>query len=185
MEYCQYANWLYYYLLCHTYVVITAHKQSLRRLCFYTCLSVHGERWGGIPACLAAGLEGLVSQHALQVSRPAPRGEVEGSGLGGFTRPTPWGGSPGPHLGVSRPTSRGVSRPTPSGVSRPSSRGSPGPHPGGLQAHTQGGVSQHALRQTPSMGTAAGSTHPTGMHSCLLVCSQQSENFFFIFNLVL
>ena len=28
--------------------VITAHKQSLRRLCFYTCLSVHrGSTWAG------------------------------------------------------------------------------------------------------------------------------------------
>ena len=42
------------------------------------CHSVHG----------GAGV--VVSQHALQVSRPTPRGEVEGSGLGG---------SPGPHLG--------------------------------------------------------------------------------------
>ena len=60
------------------------------------------------------GLLGLVSQHAEQVSRgvsrPIPRGEVEGSGLGGLQAHTP---------GV------GVSRPTP------------------------GGVSQHALRQTP------------------------------------
>ena len=41
---------------------------------------------GGIPACLAAGLRGGgVSQHALQVSRPTPKGELEGSGLG-------WGG---------------------------------------------------------------------------------------------
>ena len=33
---------------------------------------------GGIPACLAAGLGGggVVSQHALQVSRPTPKGEV-------------------------------------------------------------------------------------------------------------
>ena len=45
---------------------------------------------GGIPACLAAGLQGVVSQYALQVSRPTPRGEVEGSGRKG-------GGSPGPH----------------------------------------------------------------------------------------
>ena len=74
----------------------------------------------------------VVSQHALQVSRPTPRGEVEGSGLGG-------------------------------GVS-------PAPHPGGklrgLQAQTWG-VSQHALKQTPPQqtATAAGGTHPTGMHS--------------------
>ena len=59
---------------------------------------------------------GVVSQHALQVSRPTSRGKL--SGL---------------------------------------ARGSPGPHPmgklsglawGGLQAHTQGGVSEHTLRQT-------------------------------------
>ena len=33
-----------------------------------------------------------------------------------------------------------------------------------------GGVSQHALRQTPALqtATAADGTHPTGMHSCLL-----------------
>ena len=35
----------------------------------------------------------MVSQHALQVSRPIPRGGVEGSGQGG---------APGPHLGVSQ-----------------------------------------------------------------------------------
>ena len=46
---------------------------------------------GGIPGCLA-GLRGggvVVSQHALQVSRPTPRGEVEGSGLGGGVSPAP------------------------------------------------------------------------------------------------
>ena len=86
---------------------------------------------------------GVVSQHALQVSRPTPRGEVEGSGWGSLqahTRgqisgPTP-GGSPGPQWGVSLVHTRG-------GLQA---------HMGGaLQAHTQGGVciSQHALRQTP------------------------------------
>ena len=30
--------------------VITSHKRSLRRLCFYTCLSVHrGSTWAGTP----------------------------------------------------------------------------------------------------------------------------------------
>ena len=44
---------------------------------------------------------GVVSQHALQVSRPTPRGEVEGSGLGGLQAHTQ-GASPGPHsVGVS------------------------------------------------------------------------------------
>ena len=39
-------------------------EQSLRRLCYYTCLSVILFTWG------------VVSQHALQVSRPTPRGCV-------------------------------------------------------------------------------------------------------------
>ena len=42
--------------------------------------SVHGG--GGV----------VVSQHALQVSRPTPKGEVEGSGLGGCPDPHPGGG---------------------------------------------------------------------------------------------
>ena len=112
-------------------------------------------RRGGIPACIADGIPaclagiqgwGVVSQHALQVSRPTPKGEVEGSGL---SRPTPRGesglwGSPGPTKGISRPKPRG----------------SPGPHLGGLQAHTWGisrptprGGSQHALRQKPPLPT--------------------------------
>ena len=33
-------------------LLITARKRSLRRLCFYICLSVHGGG-GGIPVCLA------------------------------------------------------------------------------------------------------------------------------------
>ena len=57
----------------------------------------------------------VVSQHALQVSRPTPRGEVEGSGLVGVSRPTPRrspgphpGGSPGPQLGGSPGPPQGV-----------------------------------------------------------------------------
>ena len=40
-------------------------------------------------------------------------------------------------------------------------------------AWSWGGVSQHALRQTPQgeMVTAADGTHPTGMHSCLCMNS--------------
>ena len=138
---------------------VTARKRSLRRLCFYTCLSVHRR--------------GVVSQHALQVSSrvypsmpcgfPGPHpggslrvwlgglqahtggGEVEESGLGGLQAHTgggSWGVWPG---------------------------GSPGPHPGGSPGPHLGGVSQHALRQTPRlMATAAGGTHPTGMHSCFI-----------------
>ena len=65
---------------------------------------------------------------ARQVSRPTPNREVKGSGLGGCIKAHTWG--------FSRPTPRGVSRPTlGGGVSRPTPRG--------------GGVSRHALRQTP------------------------------------
>ena len=55
---------------------------------------------------------GVVSQHALQVSRPIPKGEVEGDLAGGV--------SPGPH---------------PRGKLRRSGLGrSPGPHLGGVPA---------------------------------------------------
>ena len=78
----------------------------------------------------------VVSQHALQVSRPTQVGQkVEGSPgpyPGGKVGGSGLGGSPGPHLGLG------------------------------------GGVSQHALRQTPpkQTSTAEGGTHPTGMQSC-------------------
>ena len=62
----------------------------------------------------------VVSQHALQVSRSTPRGEVEGSDQGRF--------SPGPHGGGCIPACTDTDPPT---------------------------------------ATAAGGTHPTGMHSCL------------------
>ena len=66
----------------------------------------------------------MVSQHALQVSRPTPKGGVEGSGLGESPGPHPggklrglaWGRSPGPHPGGKlRGLAWGVSRPTPGG----------------------------------------------------------------------
>ena len=70
-----------------------------------------------------------------RVSRPTPKGEVEGDLAGG--------GSPGPHpRGKLRGYGQGVSRPTPKGKLR-------GIWPGGSPGHTWGGLSQHALRQTP------------------------------------
>ena len=72
-----------------------------------------------------------VSQHALQVSRPTPRGEVEGSGWGGLQarpkgklRGLAWGGLQAHTWGS------GVFRPTPRGVFRQTPGGSPGPHLG-------------------------------------------------------
>ena len=59
-----------------------------------------------------------VSQHTLQVSRPTPKGDVEGDLARGVSRPTPKGEVEGDLAGwVSRPTprGRGVSRPTPGG----------------------------------------------------------------------
>ena len=135
--------------------------------CVFTCVwhSVNrgGGRYPSMHALQVSVHRGMVSQYALQisyphpwgswgvwpwgVSRPTPRGEVEGSGLGG---------SPGPHPGrklrglawvglqahtkggrVSRPIP-GVFRPTPRGVSRLTHRVSPGPHLGvGIPACTE------------------------------------------------
>ena len=101
--------------------------------------------------------ERVVSQHALQVSRPTPGGEVEGSGWEGLQVHTQVG------WGCAQAHTQGVSRTTPMG---------------GLQAHTQGGcfpACTEAHTTLPQQtATAAGGTHPTGMHSCLmnsLVCS--------------
>ena len=60
----------------------------------------------------------------------------------------------------------------------------PGPHPGGkLMGDLAGGVSRPTPRgsaprgcllpggSAPGMATASGGTHPTGMHSCLLIDS--------------
>ena len=83
----------------------------------HVCLSMGGIPAclaGGIPACLAGLQGGCVSQHALQVSRPTPKGELEGSGQGGFSRTTPGG------VLQAHPTR------------------------GGLQANSRGGVSQQA-----------------------------------------
>ena len=56
--------------------LFTVRKRSLRRLCFYTCLSF----------CPHGG-----------VSSPIPRGEVERSGWGGVYRPRPRGVYPSMH----------------------------------------------------------------------------------------
>ena len=98
--------------------------------CVFTrvCHSIHRGR-GGIPACIAGGIPvRLAGLGGGGVSRPTPRGEVEGSGRGGLQAHT-WGGFPGPHPG-------GVSRPIPRGVS-------PGPHPGGVYPSMHWGRPPH------------------------------------------
>ena len=116
--------------------IFTARKQSLRRLCFYrmTAFCRGGGWWyPSMPCwwypsmpCRSPG--GVVSWGlAWEVSRPEPRGEVEGSGLGG---------SPGPHPGGKL---RGLAH----------TWGSPGPHPGSLQVHTWGGIPACTEADTP------------------------------------
>ena len=121
--------------------IITARKRSLQRLCFYTCLFVHG---------------GVVSKHALQVSRPTPRGEVDGSGLR-VSRPTPTGEVEGSGQGGLEAHIRGSLQAHTSGRLRVLAswdlqahtwRGAPGSHPGGSPGPHPRGVSRHALRQT-------------------------------------
>ena len=86
----------------------------------------------------------------IGISRPTPRGEVRGLARG-VSRPTPregLGGLAGGSLG-SHPGGRlgGLARGR--GVSGPTPRGEVGGSGWGVSRPTPGGVSQHALRQTP------------------------------------
>ena len=136
-------------MLLHVYVRHSVHTGRYPSMPF---------RWYPSMPCRSPG--GVVSQHALQVSMPTPRGslrglawgrglqahtqgEVEGSGLGG---------SPGPHLGgVSRLTPGCLQAHTCGSVSRPTPRrelegsglrGSPAPHQGGSWGVWPGGISR-------------------------------------------
>ena len=80
------------------------------------------------------------------VSRPTPRGGVEGSGQGG------------------------VSRPTPGGRLRCLAGGSPGPHPGGRLRGLAGGVLQ-AHMQGEVEGWAGGVSRPTA-RGCTPACTE-------------
>ena len=82
----------------------------------------------------------MVSQNALQVSRYTPNGEVE---VSEGSQVPHLRGSPGPHLGE--------------WVSRPDTGG--GCIPGCAETDTPPPLPQQTA-------TAAGGTHPTGMHSC-------------------
>ena len=100
---------------------VTARKRSLRRLCFYTCLSVHRRR------VVAQHALQVVSQHALQVSS-----RVYPSMPCRFPGPHP-GGAWGSGWGVSRSTLGG-------GEVEESGLGGLHSHTrGDLQAHTWGG----------------------------------------------
>ena len=130
---------------------VTARKRSLRRLCFYTCLSVHRRR------VVAQHALQVVSQHALQVSS-----RVYPSMPCRFPGPHP-GGAWGSGWGVSRSTlGGGKLRSLAWGVSRPT--------PGGISMPTPGGCIPACTEADPPrlMATAAGGTHPTGMDFCFI-----------------
>ena len=115
------------------HLVSTTRKRSLRRLCFYTFLSVilFTGGGGGISACIAGGIPACLAAGLLEGGIPAclagfqthTQGGSWGSGWGG-SRPTPKGE-------VEKSDLRGLQAHTWGGVSRLTSRGSPGPHPGG------------------------------------------------------
>ena len=91
---------------------------------------------------------------------PHPWGKLRGlAGVGGLQAQT-WGGLQ-VHTWV-------VSWPTPGG-------GSPGPHPRGVSRPTPGGCIPACTEADPHppTATAAGGTHPTGMHSCCSISSGQ------------
>ena len=85
------------------------HPQTKFVKVMFLHMSVILSRGGAIPACIAAGLQGVgwgvVSQHALQVSRPTLKGEVWGVlARGGSAGPQPRGKL----MGIwSKPTAKG------------------------------------------------------------------------------
>ena len=111
--------------------IFTARKRSLRRLCFYRCLSVHR---GGLTQCMLGDSPGRPPAKETPQQGDTPARERPPS----RERPPPPGPHPGGKLrGIrSRPTAKGKlrgirSRPTPKGEIEGDQ----------IQAHTQGGNS--------------------------------------------
>ena len=112
-------NWPLSLLLMFPKWVVTARKRSLRRLCFYRCLSVHGGRawllqWGGMHGC-SGGCAWLPPGGWVCVVAPrgacmvAPRGGMRGcsrgacvvapgGGVHGCSRGSVHGSSQGGHV---------------------------------------------------------------------------------------
>ena len=123
--------------------IFTAHKRSLRRLCFYTCLSVHG---GGAcmagAACMARG--GCAWQGACMV-----RGMCGGGAcMAGWGEECMAGGVAGGHAWLRGTCMVGACMAW-----------------GACMAGGMHGMDA-ALAVTTTYGQWAGGTHPTGMHSC-------------------
>ena len=115
--------------------------------------SMHCRWHPSMPCSRSPG--GLVSQHALQVSRPTSRGKLRGLA---------WGGSPTPKEGLQANTQGGLQANTQGGL-QAHTQGVSRSTWGGLQAHTREGCIPACIEADPLTATAAGSTHPTGMHS--------------------
>ena len=132
--------------------LVTVRKHSLRRLCFYRCLSVYrGEESASVPAGRPPSCHG---DPTCQVDPPLPGGPLPG-------RP--------PCQGDPHPPARG---PTPKGeIEGIRSRSTPKGEIQGdqVQANIQVENSGGSEPDPSPTTTAAGSTHPTGMHSCCFI----------------
>ena len=131
-------------------VIITARNEVGQGYVF-TCVCDSVHRVGGIPVCLAAG--GYPSMHCIWYpSMPCSRGGLQAHTQGESCGVWPGQGSPGPHP-------RGLQVHIWGGES-------PGPHLGRSPGPYLGGILACTEAHPPPMATAAGSTHPTEMHSC-------------------
>ena len=161
----------------NTKIIITARKRSLRRLCFYRCLSVHrGRAWLGRGACMAgeggcvAGEGGAWLGRGAYVAR---EGGMHGLGGGCVAEGMHgWGGGVhgwgGGHAWLGRGDMwLGACMAGEGGYV------AGGMHGWGGGCAWLGGMCSWEVCKADTMGTAygqwAGSTHPTGMHSCIYV----------------
>ena len=125
---------------------IALHFREILRM-FFAVFTVRNRSCGKVMflqvsvIVFTGGGGGVVSQHALQVSKGV--------------YPSMPCRSPGPHPGGFQAQTWGGSRPTPGGVFRPTPRGV---YP-----------SMHIGRPPWLTATAVGGTHPTGMHSCFFM----------------
>ena len=172
--------------------IITARNEVGARLCFYTCV------WFCSQGVLFQHALQVVSQHALQQGGSPPRGCLVPGGVCSWRVPAPWG-VPAPG-GVAfcyglllwssvMPFFYGLLVWWPFDWRWPS-----GMVFWGAEGHNRRPPHQKAIaeggywwRHPPRMATAAGSTHPTGMHSCWLseVPSSSLSLFSTVINMVL
>ena len=141
-------------MICKQYIVLNhVFFQYESNLEIQTCYS--------IPACLA-GLKGGKGWYPSMPCR------FPGLHLGGKPRGLARG-SPGPHPREKlRGLAWGSPGPHPGGL-KAHTWGSPGPHPGGSPGPLPGGYIPACTEGDPPIATAAGSMHPTGIHSCCCV----------------